>query len=275
MDANERYGRTRSSHPADKFPQGKDAPEDQAAERRTAIPCAVTHSEKNAQSPKRRLIIADVHANLPAFEAVLASAGHWDEVWFLGDIVGYGPFPCECTELLQSLGAHAVIGNHDGIIQSGTHGSLWDRWTAGQLTEQQRIYLSSLPKEQTVEGTYMIHCPKDIRYFHPGKTALADVEKAFADRKEKRIFFGHCHHRMDFYGKNKEYHCIRAVGQMRDFDPRAGYTIEENGILAHYRTAYDVEKLLWGLDRVGLESDFLQKWKKFVRTGYDEDWSRY
>ena len=223
----------------------------------------------------RRLIIADVHANLPAFEAVLADAGHWDEVWFLGDIVGYGPFPRECTELLQSLGARSVIGNHDRGISDRTSVSLWDRWTAEQLSDGQKLYISSLPQEQTDGDTYMVHRPRDVRYFYPSRTTLADVEAAFSERKEKRIFFGHCHHRMDFYGADREYHCIRAVGQMRDRDPRAGYTVEEDGVLSHYRTAYDVEKLLWGLDRIGLKPEFLEKWKNFVRTGYDEEWSRY
>ena len=49
----------------------------------------------------KRLWIADIHANLPAFEAVLADAGAVDDIVFLGDIVGFGPNPAECIELLR------------------------------------------------------------------------------------------------------------------------------------------------------------------------------
>lgn len=60
----------------------------------------------------RRLLIADVHANLPAFEAVLRDAGPVDEVVFLGDIVGFGPHPAEC-KLMPSLLPPAL--EHDGV----------------------------------------------------------------------------------------------------------------------------------------------------------------
>ena len=62
----------------------------------------------------RYLIISDIHANLAAFEAVLEDAkGLYDEVWCLGDMVGYGPNPNECVELLQTLDHICIAGNHD------------------------------------------------------------------------------------------------------------------------------------------------------------------
>ncbi|MBU0606911.1 MAG: metallophosphoesterase family protein, partial [Armatimonadetes bacterium] len=64
----------------------------------------------------KRLWIADVHANLPAFVAVLADAGAVDEVIFLGDVVGYGPHPAECVDLLARLQPQAVLGNHDAAV---------------------------------------------------------------------------------------------------------------------------------------------------------------
>ena len=60
----------------------------------------------------RRLWLADVHANLPAFEAVLADAGPVDEVLFLGDIVGYGPNPRECIDAVMKCSV-CLLGNHD------------------------------------------------------------------------------------------------------------------------------------------------------------------
>ena len=65
----------------------------------------------------RTLVISDVHANLNAFQAVLASAGTVDRVWFLGDILGYGPDPNECVAFLQTLpNLTALMGNHDAAL---------------------------------------------------------------------------------------------------------------------------------------------------------------
>ena len=65
----------------------------------------------------RILIISDVHANLPALDAVLEHAGEYDRVWCLGDIVGYGPDPNECIDRIADLpGLMCVKGNHDAAI---------------------------------------------------------------------------------------------------------------------------------------------------------------
>lgn len=61
----------------------------------------------------RALIISDIHANLPALEEVLANAPHYDVVWNLGDIVGYGAYPNEVVERVRSLGGVVLCGNHD------------------------------------------------------------------------------------------------------------------------------------------------------------------
>src|SRR5690606_16845485 len=66
------------------------------------------------ESVMRILVLSDVHANLVALETVLRDAGRVDDVWSVGDIVGYGPRPRECVELVRVLAPHiSVIGNHD------------------------------------------------------------------------------------------------------------------------------------------------------------------
>ena len=65
----------------------------------------------------RILIISDIHGNLLALESTLAAAaGQYDTVWCLGDIVGYGPKPNECIELVRERAALCVMGNHDWAV---------------------------------------------------------------------------------------------------------------------------------------------------------------
>jgi predicted phosphodiesterase len=68
----------------------------------------------------RCLVISDIHANLPALEAVLddakAHALNFDIVWCLGDVVGYGPEPDECIDLLRTLPHICLAGNHDWAV---------------------------------------------------------------------------------------------------------------------------------------------------------------
>ncbi len=68
----------------------------------------------------RILVISDIHGNLPAFEAVLKNAGTVDVVWCLGDLVGYGPQPNECVDLVRTLpNLICLLGNHDAASMGG------------------------------------------------------------------------------------------------------------------------------------------------------------
>ena len=101
----------------------------------------------------RVLIISDIHANLAAFETVLADAkGEWDYVWCLGDVVGYGPDPNECCDLLKTLPHLCIAGNHDwaalGRLDIRTFNVDARKavdWTQRTLTEENIAYLSALP----------------------------------------------------------------------------------------------------------------------------------
>src|SRR5476649_1274530 len=63
----------------------------------------------------RALVISDIHGNLPALEAVLAAAGSFDQLWNLGDVVGYGAHPNEVIDRLRPLATINVRGNHDRV----------------------------------------------------------------------------------------------------------------------------------------------------------------
>jgi predicted phosphodiesterase len=65
------------------------------------------------------LVISDIHANLTALEAVLSAAGEYESVWCLGDLVGYGPDPNECIEIIAGLpNLTCIMGNHDAAFQT-------------------------------------------------------------------------------------------------------------------------------------------------------------
>jgi len=110
----------------------------------------------------RCLVISDIHSNLEAFESVLQDAGSVDEVWCLGDVVGYGPDPNACVELLRSLPHRCIAGNHDWATlgkldlrdfnPDARDANLWNRQ---QLTPDNLAYLEDLP-ETLVEGPFTL-----------------------------------------------------------------------------------------------------------------------
>lgn len=105
----------------------------------------------------RTLILSDIHANLTALEAVLAAAaGRYDRVWFLGDLVGYGPDPNECIDRLRGLDALCLSGNHDWAVLGKLDASDFNAearrivdWTRETLTAENREFLNAQPPGAT------------------------------------------------------------------------------------------------------------------------------
>jgi len=101
----------------------------------------------------RYLILSDIHGNLPAFEAVLADAGQFDQIWCLGDIIGYGPQPNECIARLRQFAHSCVAGNHDWAAINKLDISAFNPearkaclWTREQLTPALGVYRTSSRK---------------------------------------------------------------------------------------------------------------------------------
>ena len=150
----------------------------------------------------KMLVISDIHANLEAFEAVLADAPAHDAIWFLGDIVGYGPDPNACMDRLMALEpAVWLAGNHDwaalGHIDLKTfnpEARLAAEWTARELRPQLRDYLDSLKPahDQPDAGLTLVHgSPR-----HPIWEYILDAGVArenFDIFKRDLCFFGHTH----------------------------------------------------------------------------------
>ncbi len=103
----------------------------------------------------RALILSDIHANLAALESVLsATKGRYDAIWCLGDVVGYGPRPNECVEIIRELATICIMGNHDLAVlgKPGMDVEAFNPyaqqavlWTRDTLTQENMAYLAELP----------------------------------------------------------------------------------------------------------------------------------
>ncbi|HEY8922475.1 MAG TPA: metallophosphoesterase, partial [Candidatus Limnocylindria bacterium] len=134
----------------------------------------------------RLAVLSDIHANLAALDAVCDELGSFDELWVLGDIVGYGPQPNEVIRRLQELGARAVTGNHDGAA-IGTVDASWFNpdaqaaieWTTQVLDENARAYLGSLPEVRRDGDLTAVHgSPREPIWEYITDAAIATANLA-------------------------------------------------------------------------------------------------
>ena len=219
----------------------------------------------------RYAIIADIHANLVAFTAVLdhiKCRGGVEEIWCLGDVVGYGPDPCQCIELLRQYRHVCVAGNHDWAAIGKIDTSDFNpdaaaacHWTAQQLSPDDVKYLESLPLV-IEKGDYpLVHgSPRDPIWEYLLSTS--DAKQNLTYFNTQFCLIGHSHVPLIFEC-NETGSCILSelppdavvrlaqnrliinpggVGQPRDGDPRASYAIYDSDArsFTHYRVPYDI-----------------------------------
>jgi predicted phosphodiesterase len=165
---------------------------------------------------RRFALLADVHANLPALEAVLAALRDRNirEGLVLGDIVGYGPNPGECIERLENAGLSVLKGNHDnavatGVFQGGFSTSgLWvAQWSRETLSEQCRKWLDRLPLYYEGEDWLAVHGAPLDRTFFNAYVYNRTYEDNLNNLKERGIrfcFHGHSHLRGVYFESNRE-----------------------------------------------------------------------
>lgn len=217
----------------------------------------------------RYAILGDIHGNLSAFEAVLAdieAQGGAEEIWCLGDVVGYGPDPRGCIALLRQHEHVCVAGNHDwaaigkvDIEDFNPEAARACLWTGEQLTEDDVTYLENLPLKLTRGDFTIVHgSPREPTWEYVVSTASARANFGYFDTTYCLV--GHSHVPLVFeldgedchvselpavlaLGRNRLIVNPGGVGQPRDGDPRAAYAIydEGQGVVYHYRVAYDIE----------------------------------
>lgn len=226
--------------------------------------------------------MADIHANLEAFTAVLGDIerqGGFDELLCLGDIVGYGPDPHACLELLRRQKCLCVAGNHDWAAISKLDTSEFNpdaaaaaRWTANQLTAEDRQYLESLPLVAEKGEFTLVHgSPREPIREYVQSPDIACDNLAFL--KTPYCLVGHTHAPLIFtdeggsctvrgftpetklpLGKKRLIINCGGVGQPRDGDSRASYGIydSQGKSVRLYRVAYDIAATQAKMLREGL-----------------------
>jgi predicted phosphodiesterase len=218
----------------------------------------------------RYAILADIHSNLAALTAVMEDIqvkGGVDEVWCLGDIVGYGPEPAACIDLMRTIKAVCVAGNHDlaaagqlGLETMNPNAAQACRWTEQHLSTSDLLYLSELPATLKQGDFTLVHgSPRDPAGEYILSASVA--ERNFELFDTNYCLVGHTHVPEAYKLENGtvlpvalkmgiglvmiEHRFIinpGAVGQPRDGDPRASYGIydSEGHMFRLYRVDYDI-----------------------------------
>lgn len=216
----------------------------------------------------RALILSDIHANLEALTAVLAAAGTYDQLWNLGDIVGYGGSPNQVIEIIRPLSYLVVRGNHDRVCCGAASALSFNPvaraaalWTQQELTPANLQWLKNLAQGPIVPEKLAVQDPEvscvhgsplnEDQYILNMRDAWAPLQQMTADL----TFFGHTHVQGGFSRDGTEWHEIRpvyhsrkeagswtiqmtpgtrhlvnpgSVGQPRDYDWRAAFAIYDS-----------------------------------------------
>jgi diadenosine tetraphosphatase ApaH/serine/threonine PP2A family protein phosphatase len=230
----------------------------------------------------RVLIVSDIHANQVALEAVLQDAPAHEAVWCLGDVIGYGPNPNECVEIVRDLpNLICLTGNHDAAAMGGVDLSSFNpearqslEWTQSVLDQDTVAFLKERP--EVVEASKHVTLAHGSPRF-PVYEYLLDTRSAtenFDYFKTDYCFVGHTHLPVLFYLEPGDYMSRLAVppintvtelaprailnpgsvGQPRDRDPRSSYAIydTESHFWDYRRVEYDIKETQRRMQEIGL-----------------------
>jgi len=219
----------------------------------------------------RVLVISDIHANLNAFEAVLADAqDKWNIIWCLGDLIGYGPNPNECVALLREHEHISLSGNHDWAVLGKLDITSFNReartaieWTRRKINRETRLYLEELPP-LLVQGEFTLaHAsPRQPVWEYILDPFTAGINFGFFETPYCLV--GHTH--VPVWFEEQDVHAILphmpdyasplqlnhsrliinpgSVGQPRDSDPRAAYALLDTKTKSwsYCRVEYDIRQ---------------------------------
>lgn len=219
-------------------------------------------------------VISDIHGNLEALEAVLEDVPDGvEEIYCLGDVIGYGASPNECCESVRSYEMPVISGNHDLAVTDLSTDLAWFNpvaaaaieWTREQLTPDNAEFLRTRPRMLQSEETLFVHgsVRDPDEYILNGAVARANLAVLTADYPNVQVcFFGHTHVKtvvpspdgpssgshdtLDLTSGGPYLVNPGSVGQPRDGDTFASYVLVENTQdetrIVYRFVEYDVEK---------------------------------
>ena len=227
-------------------------------------------------------ILSDVHSNLPALQTVIDALdeAQIDATICLGDVVGYGPNPNECVELLRERDAVIVMGNHDEAAAKPGGDENFNplaqaaiEWTRAALSADNAAYLAGLPDTKQFDDFAIVHGAPGDRFAYI--LDAAGARHAFQDAKKPLTFVGHSHVAEVYYqdedGRtfhdrlmhgglitvDSGYRYIvnpGSVGQPRDRNPQASFALYDNGerTIDVRRVTYDIGTVQRRIEAVNL-----------------------
>jgi putative phosphoesterase len=223
-------------------------------------------------------VISDIHGNLPALEAVLTdvhSSGA-EEIWCLGDFVGYVPFPNEVIKLIRKEKAVSIIGNYDKkVLEFHKKKSKWRKtkkpskfgafeWNSRRLTKKTRKFLKDLPKEVRLNlvglKVLLTHgSPRSIE--EPVGPDTPDEVLAELKRRAKAdiLVTGHSHCFLNKKSNGCWFINPGAVGMPPKTDLKASYILlKVTGrkiTLRHRKVKFDIERVGRAMHAAGFAKD--------------------
>jgi putative phosphoesterase len=218
-------------------------------------------------------ILADVHANLPAMQAVLADAEmrECSRIYHAGDLISIGPYPAEVVDLAMSANLIAVQGNHEQWIGSGLpldpipemsdEELQHQHWTHSRLDRVQKDYIRAMPFDitETLEGVRlrMVHFAFDQAHksFMHVDFKATDIEilSLFEPEEEDIVCFGHLHNRLINQPYRGSYFLNPGAAgcNHKSVAPYATVTIQDNQFtVERYQVPYDRGALLARYDQL-------------------------
>ena len=234
----------------------------------------------------RIALISDIHSNIHALEAVEKDIKEQqiDKIFCLGDILNFGAHPKEVLDWVKENCEIVLKGEHDILITepgevfiSNPFAIQAADWTFDMISDEDFEYIKSLENFYEEPEFILTHDEPSIPGSYQFLTSLRDAKETFTCFDNQFCFYGHTHLQIIFVkdrktgevfadqsekrqiNENEQYLIsIGSVGQPRDRDPRAGYTIVDfdKNILEMRRVAYDFEKAASDILNAGLPEVF-------------------
>lgn len=204
-------------------------------------------------------LISDIHANLPALEAVLSELPPVDKLVCAGDVVGYNPWPAACIERVREAADIVVKGNHDRTVRTPAHYRANRMAEAGlelakqELSAEQLDWLDNLPRTDEFDDDFLVvhdHPTQQDTYVRPEQFRTIPE---FLDG-HCGVVLGHTHIQHAETVDGALVVNPGSVGQPRDGDPDAAYAVLETAepSVELHRTSYDIDATISRIEELGL-----------------------